>query len=72
MIGLLLIVQVPDASNKRVMALTFRPIDGFALRFESFEDAVRMIFDYVIVDRGSLGTSLGTGFNVNVRHAFLS
>jgi len=36
-IRLLLIIQVPDASNKRGAAFTFRPIDRFSLRFERAE-----------------------------------
>jgi hypothetical protein len=31
-----------------------------------------MVFDHIIIDMGSLGAALGTGFNANVRHAFLS
>jgi len=33
-VRLLFIIQVPDASDKRGMGLTFRPIDCFSLRFE--------------------------------------
>jgi hypothetical protein len=72
MIGLLLVVQVPYTSYERGMTLTSGPIDCFSLRFESAEDVVRMVFDHIIIDMGSFGAALGTGFNVNVRHAFLS
>jgi len=64
----LLIIQVPDTSDKRRMALTFRPIDGFSLRFEGPEHVVRMVLDDIIVDTAPLA-ALGTWFNVNIRHA---
>jgi hypothetical protein len=55
----LLIIQVPDASDKRGVALTFRPIDCFSLRFEGAEYVVRMVFDDIIVDMAPLGAALG-------------
>jgi hypothetical protein len=71
-IRLLLIIQIPDASNKRGVALTFRPIDRFSLRFEGAEHVVRMVFDDIIVNMAPLRATLGARFNVNVRHAPLS
>ena len=68
----LLIIQVPNASNKRGVAPTFRPIDRLSLRFESGEHVIRMVFDDIIVDMAPLRAALGTRFNVNVRHAPLS
>jgi hypothetical protein len=59
MIGPLLIIQLPDASNEGRVPLTFGPIDRFLLRFEGAEYMVRMIFDYIIVDATSLGAALG-------------
>jgi hypothetical protein len=68
----LLLIQVSDASDKRGVALTFRPIDRFSLRFEGAEHVVRMVFDDIIVDMAPLRATLGTRFNVNVRHALFS
>jgi hypothetical protein len=68
----LLIIQVPDTSDKRGVALTFRPIDCFSLRFEGREYVVRMVFHDIIVDMGPLRAALGACFNVNVRHDLLS
>ena len=48
-IRLLPIIQMPDASDKRGVALTFRPIDRFSLRFEGAKHMVRMVFDDIIV-----------------------
>jgi hypothetical protein len=72
MIGLLLIVQVPDASNKRGVTLTFGPIYCFPLCSEGAEDVIRMIFDDKIVDGSSLGAPFGARFNVYFRHAVAS
>jgi len=66
------VVQVPDASDKRVMAAFFCPIDRFLLRFEGAECVVRMVFDDIIVDRTTMRAALGPRFNINVRHGFLS
>ncbi len=72
MIRPLLIIQIPNASNKRGVAPTFRPIDRLSLRFEGGEHVIRMVFDDIIVDMAPLGAALGPRFNVNVRHAPLS
>jgi hypothetical protein len=69
-IRLLLIVKVPDASDKRGVALTFRPIDRFLLRFEGAEHVVGVVFDDIIVDGVAVRAALGARLNVNVRHAF--
>jgi len=72
MIGLLLIGQVPNASDKRGAALIFCPINRFSLRLENAKDVVRMVFDNIIIDTGPLRAALGARLNVNVRHALLS
>jgi hypothetical protein len=41
-IGLLLVVQVPDASNVGRVAVLLRPLDRFVLRFASGEHVVGM------------------------------
>jgi hypothetical protein len=45
MVRVLLVIQVPDASDKGSVTLRFRPIDCFFLSFESAELVVRMILD---------------------------
>jgi len=72
MVRVLLVIQVPDASDKRSVALRFRPIDCFFLSFESAELVVRMIFDYIILNGRPFGASLGASFYVNVRHGLFS
>jgi hypothetical protein len=68
MIGLFLIVQISDASDKRRVAVTFGPINCFSLRFEGAEDVIGMIFDDIIVDVAAFRTALRARFNVNVCH----
>jgi hypothetical protein len=72
MVRLFLIIQVSDASDKRVMAATFRPVDRFSLRFEGAERVVGMVFDNIIVDMAPLRAALGARFHVNVRHSRFS
>jgi hypothetical protein len=44
-IGLLLVVQVPDASDVGCMAVLLRPFDCLALRLEGGKDVVRVVLD---------------------------
>jgi hypothetical protein len=67
-IGSLLVIQMPDASNKRRMAVAFRPIDRISLRLEGGEDVICVVFDYIIVDVTPFRTALGTCLDVDVRH----
>jgi hypothetical protein len=55
----LLIIQVPDASNKRSVALALRPIDRFSLRFEGAKHMVRVVFDDIVVNTAPLRAALG-------------
>jgi len=71
-IRLLFVIEVPDASDKRGVAFSFRPIDRFLLRFEGAKFVVRMVFDDIIVDSTPMWAAFWARFNVNVRHAFLS
>jgi hypothetical protein len=50
-IGVFLIIQVPDPSDKRRAAILFCPINRFVLCSERAEELVRVIFDDIIVDR---------------------
>jgi hypothetical protein len=42
-VRLLLIIQVPDASDKRGVGPLLRPINRFSLRFEGAERMVRVV-----------------------------
>jgi hypothetical protein len=67
-VGLLPVVEVADAGDQRHMALLARPIDGLALRFESGQDVVGLVFNDLVVDRVAIGATLGTGFDIDIRH----
>ena len=71
MVRNLLVIEVPDASDKGTVTIRLRPIDCFFLSFESAKLMVRMVFYYIIVNGRSFRAALGTGFYVNVRHSFL-
>jgi hypothetical protein len=72
MVRNLLVIQVPDASDKRMVIILLRPIDCFFLSFESAEDVVSMVFNHIIVNVRSFRAALGTGFYLNVRHNVFS
>ena len=57
-IGLLLVVQVPDASDVGCMAVLLRPFDCLALRLEGGKDVVRVVLDNIIIDRAALRPTL--------------
>jgi hypothetical protein len=65
----LLIIQVPDASDKRGVTPTFRPIDSFSLCFKGSKHVVRMVFDDIVVDTAPLRAAFRARLNVNVSHA---
>jgi hypothetical protein len=68
----LLVIEVPDASDKGSVTLCLRPIDCFFLSFESAELVVRMVFDYIIVNGRPFRAAFGAGFYINVRHGIFS
>ena len=49
------------------MAVLFRPVDGFSLRFERAEYMVGVVFDHIIINVATLGAALGSRLNINVR-----
>jgi hypothetical protein len=71
MIGLLLVVQVSDASDQRCMTLFLCPLNCFSLGFESRKGMVRVIFDDVIIDVAAVWSPFRSCFDVNIRHRFL-
>jgi hypothetical protein len=62
------LLEMPDPGDQRVMAFLSGPLDGFALGSERGQDVVGMVFDHIIIDRAVVGTTLGTGFDVDVHH----
>jgi hypothetical protein len=72
MVGVFLVIQMPDPSDERSMTLRFRPINCFFLGFERTKLMVRMVFDYIILYGRSLRATLRAGFDINVRHSLLS
>jgi hypothetical protein len=70
-IGLLLVVHVPDASDVSRMAILLRPLDRFMLCLECCEDTVSVILDYVIFDVSALLPTFRPGLDVNDRHLSL-
>jgi hypothetical protein len=71
-VGFLPIVQVSDASDKRVVALAFRPIDCFLLRWEGVKHVVGMIFSNEVVNGAPFRTALGACFDIYICHDILS
>src|SRR5579864_6900438 len=69
MVRNLLVIQVPDASDKGMVTILLRPIDCFFLSFEGAEHVVPIGFDHIIVNRRPFRTALGTSFYVNVLHS---
>jgi len=58
-----LVIEVADASDKRMVIILLRPIDRFFLSFESAQFVVRMVFDH---RRSDLGPSIAIGFMICV------
>src|ERR1700722_17433121 len=64
----LLVAEVADPGDEWLMAFLARPGDGVALVLERGQHVVGVVFNDVVLDRAVLGASLGTGFNIDVRH----
>ena len=58
-----LVVEVPDASNKRCVPVLFRPLDCLVLRLERGKYMVGMIFHHVVIDWIALMPTFWTRFN---------
>jgi hypothetical protein len=67
-IRVLLVAQVANTSNERVMTVALRPLDCLSLRLEGREGMISMILDDVILDRFSLTATFRAWLNVNIRH----
>jgi hypothetical protein len=59
-VKLLLIIQVPDASDKRGVGLLFHPINRFSLRFEGAERIVHVVLHKARLDKTGQGSGTRT------------
>lgn len=64
----LLVVQVPDTSNMRRMAVCFRPIDGGFLSGKSAKYVVALGLDHIVINVRAFRAALGPSFNVDGSH----
>jgi hypothetical protein len=68
MVGFLLVVQVPNARDKRFMALLARPVYRSVLRPGGVQRMVGAILDYVALDGRAFRPTFGPRFDEDVRH----
>jgi hypothetical protein len=68
MVRKLFVIEVPDASDKRMVTVHLCPIDCFFLSFGCVQHMVLIGFDHIIVNGRPFRAALGTCFYVNVRH----
>lgn len=50
MIGALLVIQMPYASNEGIMSVLSAPLNRFVLGLERSEYVINMVFDNIVVD----------------------
>jgi hypothetical protein len=71
MIGIFLVVQVPDTGDEGAVSLLLRPINSFLLSPKCPEYVVGVIFDYIIINVCAFGATLRASFYVDVGHYYL-
>jgi hypothetical protein len=71
MVRFLLVVEVADAGDKRIVSLLFSPGDRVCLGLGGMQDVVGMVLNHIVVDGAVLGAAFGTCFDINVSHRFL-
>jgi hypothetical protein len=62
---------MPDPSNKRVVALSLRPLNRVSLCFVRSEHVVGVVLDDIILDCVAVGSALWPSFDIDVRHVSL-
>jgi len=72
MVGVLLVIQMSDASDMRRVTICLRPIDRFFLGIGSLEHMVRVVFDHIILNGRPLRATFRTSFYVYDCHNLLS
>ena len=70
-IGVLLIIQVPDPNDKGHMSALSYPINRFLQSSKRGEDLVSVIFYDIIVDRITFWAPLRSSLNIDVCHVFV-
>ncbi len=70
MVRNLLVIEVPDASDKGMVTIRLCPINCFFLSFESAEHVVLIGFDHIIINVRSFRAALWTRFYVNVGRSY--
>jgi hypothetical protein len=70
LIGLLLIVQMPNASDVRGVAVILSPLDRGGLSAGCVKNMVTSGLDNVVRDRSTFGTALRASFDENAAHWF--
>jgi hypothetical protein len=68
MVGLLLVVQVPNTRNVRCVTILLCPGNCFVLGFESLQDMVGVILDHKIVDLAAFLATFGPRLDVDGSH----
>ena len=71
MIGVLLIIQVPNARHKWAMSLFLRPVDSLLLSPKCPEYLVGVIFYYIVINACAFRTTFRASFYVDVGHRTL-
>ena len=71
MIGILFIIKVSDTSYKGTMTSFLCPLNRFFLSLEGAEHLVRLVFDYITLNGGSLRAALRTSFYIHISHVLL-
>jgi hypothetical protein len=67
-VGLLFVIEMSDAGDKRIMTVASCPPNGVGLRLGCVKRMVRVVFDDIIVDPVTVRASLGSCFNVDIWH----
>src|ERR1039458_7137695 len=67
-----LVVQMPDTSNMRGVALCLRPIDCCFLSAKSAKHLVALGLDHIVIDARPFRTAFRPGFNVDGCHNLIS
>jgi hypothetical protein len=71
-ISVLFVVQVPDASDVRMMPIFLCPIDCFALSLEGSESVISVILNHIVVNRITFWSAFWSWFDIDGRHLLLS
>jgi hypothetical protein len=71
MVRILLVVEMSDPGDERFVAFLLGPFDSSCLGFGSVQHVIGVVLDNVVIDRTVFRSTLGTCFDIDVRHQFL-